>query len=108
MVGRAWLGVGLERIPGFQKRGSSLRTDPSIPRNWKGFEVSRRYGDTLYKIVVKNSKGVCSGASRVGLDGTAPDAGAQVPLSDDRREHPVEVRLGQPTKICLFEPETAV
>jgi cyclic beta-1,2-glucan synthetase len=86
--------AGLEWILGFQKRGSSLRIDPCIPRDWKGFEITYRYGDTRYRITVKNPKGICRGVSRVRLDATALDAGAHVPLSDDGREHLVEVELG--------------
>jgi len=86
--------AGLEWILGFQKRGSSLRIDPCIPRAWEGFEISYRYGDTPYSIAVKNPKGVCGGVSRISLDGAVLDAGAAVPLTDDGREHLVEVELG--------------
>ena len=85
--------AGLEWILGFQKRGSSLRINPCIPRGWKGFEISYRYGDTPYSIVVKNPKGVCSGVSKVSLDGALLDE-ANVPLSDDGREHVIEIQLG--------------
>jgi hypothetical protein len=37
---------------------------------------------------------VCRGVSRVSLDGTPLSEGALVPLSDDGREHRVEVVLG--------------
>jgi cyclic beta-1,2-glucan synthetase len=86
--------AGLEWILGFQKKGSSLRIDPCIPRAWKGFEIFYRYGDTFYRITVDNPKGVCSGVSRVSLDATVLDADATVPLTDDGREHLVEVELG--------------
>jgi cyclic beta-1,2-glucan synthetase len=86
--------LGLEWILGFQKRGSTLRIDPCIPKEWKHFEIAYRHGDTLYRITVENPKGVCRGVSRVSLDGTLLPGEARVPLADDAREHQVHVVLG--------------
>ncbi len=86
--------LGLEWILGFQKRGSSLRIDPCIPKEWERFEITYRHGDTLYRIAVENPKGVCRGVSRLSLDGTALPAEARVPLANDAREHQVHVVLG--------------
>lgn len=86
--------AGLEWILGFKKRGSALRIDPCVPREWKGFEITYRHGDTLYQITVENPKGVCRGVSRVSLDGNLLQREALVPLSDDGREHQVQVILG--------------
>jgi cyclic beta-1,2-glucan synthetase len=86
--------AGLEWILGLRKRGSALRIDPCIPRGWKGFAITYRHGDTVYRITVQNPKGVCRGVSRVRLDGTLLPGQALVPLSDDGGEHLVEVVLG--------------
>ena len=86
--------AGLERILGFRKQGSTLRIDPCIPRGWKGFEITYRHGGALYRIAVRNPKGVCRGISQVSLDGTMLPGEAVVPLSDDGREHQVQVVLG--------------
>jgi cyclic beta-1,2-glucan synthetase len=86
--------AGLEWILGFRKRGSGLRIDPCIPRWWKGFEITYRFGGTLYQITVENPTGVCRGVSRVSLDGTLLPGEALVPLSDDGGEHQVVVVLG--------------
>ena len=86
--------AGLESIFGFQKRGSALCIDPCIPRGWKGFEMTYRHGDTLYRISVENPKGVCRGVSRISLDGSLLPGKALVPLSDDGRVHQVQVVLG--------------
>ncbi|HET9156851.1 MAG TPA: carbohydrate-binding protein, partial [Myxococcaceae bacterium] len=86
--------AGLEWILGFRKRGSSLSIDPCIPRWWKGFEITYRHGRTLYRIVVENPEGVCRGVSRISLDGDPLAGEGHVPLSDDGREHKVEVVLG--------------
>ena len=86
--------AGLEWILGFRKRGSSLLIDPCIPKEWNGFEITYRHGDTLYRITVENPKGVCRGVSRISLDGTPLPEGSLVPLTDDAREHEVQVVLG--------------
>ncbi len=86
--------AGLEWILGLRKRGSALAIDPCIPRTWKRFEIVHRHGDATYRVTVENPKGVCRGVTRITLDGTALPGDALVPLSDDGREHRVEVLLG--------------
>ena len=86
--------AGMEWMLGFQKRGSALCIDPCIPKEWKGFEISYRHGDTLYRITVENPKGVSRGVSQVSLDGTLLPGEALVPLVDDGGEHQVRVVLG--------------
>jgi cyclic beta-1,2-glucan synthetase len=86
--------AGLESILGFRKRGSALHIDPCIPRAWKGFAITYRHGGTHYRITVQNPKGVCRGVSRISLDGALLAGDAPVPLSDDGREHEVQVVLG--------------
>ena len=86
--------AGLESILGFRKRGAMLSIDPCIPRRWKGFEITYRHGRSLYRITVENPRGVCRGVSLISLDGAALAHGALIPLSDDGREHQVDVVLG--------------
>ncbi|MDH3519613.1 MAG: hypothetical protein OEM49_04080 [Myxococcales bacterium] len=86
--------AGLEWILGFRKRGSALRIDPCIPREWKRFEIVYRHGGTRYRISVENPKGVCRGVARVSLDGTLLSGAGLIPLSDDGAEHRVQVLLG--------------
>jgi cyclic beta-1,2-glucan synthetase len=86
--------AGLEWILGFQKQGCALRVDPCIPRDWKRYEITYRYGGALYRITVENPNGVCRGVSQMTLDGAALSSEARVPLRDDGSEHRVEVRLG--------------
>jgi cyclic beta-1,2-glucan synthetase len=86
--------AGLEWILGFQRRGTMLSIDPCIPRGWKGFEITYRHGQTGYRIIVENPRGVCRGVARVSLDGTPLPKGGLVPLVDDGEEHEVQVLLG--------------
>jgi cyclic beta-1,2-glucan synthetase len=91
----AWLyRLGLEWILGFRKQGSVLRIDPCIPREWEHFEIAYRHGDALYRIEVRNPNRVCRGVSGVKVDGNLVEGEGLVPLSDDGREHRVEVILG--------------
>ncbi len=86
--------AGLEWILGLRKRGSTLRIDPCIPRQWKGFEITYRHGGAVYRIAVENPKGVCRGVSAISLDGNELAGEMAIPLSDDGREHQVRVVLG--------------
>lgn len=90
--------VGLEDILGFKVRGSKLFIDPCVPRSWTGFEINYRYGNSRYRIVVENPKGVNRGVQEILLDGK-PVAGG-VPLVDDGKAHQVTVVLaGMPVPV---------
>ena len=65
--------------------------DIEIPADWDGFTVHYRYHETVYHIVVRQISGG-SGALSVVLDGVDQPTG-DILLSDDRREHSVEVRI---------------
>ncbi|MEQ8768287.1 MAG: glucoamylase family protein [Planctomycetota bacterium] len=86
--------AGLEWILGLRRRGAALQIDPCIPRSWKHFEIHYRHGHTLYRITVKNPKGVCRGVTQIILDGKALSPGELIPLVDDGSEHRAEVLLG--------------
>ncbi|WP_295446814.1 glycoside hydrolase family 94 protein [uncultured Thiodictyon sp.] len=80
----------LESILGLRLDGDTLRFVPCLPAHWEGFTVHYRYRETTYHIAVTHgADGV--GKSQVTVDGVARDD-AMLPLSDDRREHMVEVR----------------
>ena len=86
--------AGLESILGFRKRGSTLSIDPCIPSEWKGFEITYRYGDSVYRIHVDNPRGASRGVTHISLDGLVLSGDGQVPLRDDGLEHEVKVVLG--------------
>ncbi len=68
-----------------------LRITPCIPSDWEGFKLHYRYRETIYHIsVLQLSKG--NGAMSVSVDGNEQEDHA-IPLSDDRKEHWVEVRI---------------
>ena len=61
--------LGLEAILGLRRAGTRLHINPCIPRNWPGYKLVFRYGNTRYAIQVENSQGVNRGVKRVTLDG---------------------------------------
>jgi cellobiose phosphorylase len=85
--------VALEAILGFKLQGASLQIAPCIPRSWRSYEISYRYGTTIYRISVDNSAGTGGGVQSVLLDGK-PMNDKTVSLRDDGATHLVFVELG--------------
>jgi N,N'-diacetylchitobiose phosphorylase len=56
--------------PGF----SGLVVDPCIPKDWKAFEVTRRWRGATYEISVENPRGVEKGVAELWLDGKRVEA----------------------------------
>ncbi len=85
--------LGVEAILGLRRQGETLHMTPCIPKHWPGYEIRYQYGDTSYRISVRNPQGVNQGVKRVVLDGEVLP-GAEVPLLRDGREHQVQVEMG--------------
>ena len=81
----------LESLLGLKLEEGRLSITPCIPADWDEFTVHYRYHETVYHIVVRQISGG-SGALSVVLDGVDQPTG-DILLSDDRREHSVEVRI---------------
>jgi cyclic beta-1,2-glucan synthetase len=85
--------LGVEAILGLYREGEFLRIDPCIPRAWPHYDLTYRYGQSVYHIRVENPKGVSQGVTQMLLDGQLlPDA--RVPLLTQRHEYQVVIRLG--------------
>ena len=85
--------LGLEAILGITRVGGVLNINPCIPRDWPGFKVNYRFGNTHYKISVENPEGVNRGVRQVLLDGI-PIPDNRMPLTDDEHQHEVRVIMG--------------
>jgi len=85
--------VWLEEILGFQRRGDKLTINPVIPKDWPGFRLRYRFGNTIYHIGVENPDHCSRGVALVELDGAAV-ADKIVTLHDDAQPHAVRVVLG--------------
>jgi cyclic beta-1,2-glucan synthetase len=81
---------GWEELLGVREIDGAWRFSPALPRDWPGYTALLRTGGTSYRVRCTrvSGKGV-----EVGLDG-APCANGVVPRVDDRREHLIEIRLG--------------
>jgi cyclic beta-1,2-glucan synthetase len=91
----AWIyRLGLEGLLGLQRFGEKLKLDPRIPTHWPGFDITYHWGEATYSIHVDNSAEVERGVQEVSLDGqTFRDE--WIPLTDDGREHEIQVVMGQ-------------
>jgi cyclic beta-1,2-glucan synthetase len=86
--------VIVENALGLDVRGTTLRVNPCVPPDWKGHEMTYRYRNTRYRIVVENPAGVECGVKGVTLDG-AQVADGIVPLVDDGKDHTVIAVMGR-------------
>jgi cellobiose phosphorylase len=69
--------LALETLLGMSLEGDRLRLAPCLPAHWPGFKLRYRYRDSVYRIAVVRGDG-----------GSAEHV---IALTDDRREHQVEV-----------------
>ncbi|MEL7626466.1 MAG: glucoamylase family protein [Anaerolineaceae bacterium] len=94
----SWLyRLGVERLLGLHKKGDSLYVNPVIPARWDGFSMSYGFFDSKYKIEVRNPDHLQKGVREVRLDGELLENQA-IPLTNDGKEHNVEVILGAGAK----------
>jgi cyclic beta-1,2-glucan synthetase len=87
--------LGLEAILGLRLDGDGFYLEPSIPKNWEGYQIRYRRGKTIYNIEVKNPRGVSHGIEQVSLDGKELPEG-KIPYQEDGGEHRVIVVMGSP------------
>ncbi|SET37424.1 Cellobiose phosphorylase [Natronincola peptidivorans] len=82
--------VGVEDIVGLKKNADKLMIDPCIPKEWKEYKIKYRYKATYYNIIVKNPEGKNKGIQELLLDGNKLQE-KYISLTDDKKEHQVEV-----------------
>ena len=81
--------IGITEILGLKKEGNTLKFKPSVPANWKSFEVDYKYMDTTYKIKYNlNSK-----SEGISLDGDKVSKN-YITLKNDKRIHAVIINGG--------------
>lgn len=89
----AWLHrVAVENVLGIRRRGSRLVVEPCIPRTWREFQVSFRYGSSRYDINVHNPREINQGVAEIRVDGQVV---GEIELADDGQVHRVEVIMGR-------------
>lgn len=90
----AWTFVAITQyILGVKPDYDGLIVNPCIPKDWKGYKVSRTFRGAVYEIEVKNPDGVSTGIKRMTVDGEEID-GCVIPVMEAGTTHQVEVILG--------------
>ncbi len=80
-------------ILGVRPSYDGLVIDPSIPADWNGFEVIRKWRGASYHIVVKNPDGAQKGVKEIKLNGR-PVSG-KIPIQSAGSTNEVEVLMGK-------------
>jgi len=90
----AWNFVAVSQyILGIKPQYDGLKIDPSVPKSWNGFTLTRQFRGAEYKITVKNPDGVSKGVVKMIVDGVQKE-GNVIPAFTCG-EHEVEVILGK-------------
>jgi cellobiose phosphorylase len=80
-------------ILGIRPDYDGLLIDPCIPKNWKGYSITRKFRGATYKIEITNPDGVSKGVKTVIVD-DKPHISNLIPLFGDGLEHTIKVILG--------------
>jgi cyclic beta-1,2-glucan synthetase len=96
--------IVLESMLGFRRRGDVLTLEPCVPRRFERFEIEFRYRGKSFSIRVENPNRVCSGVSRVEIDGKhVTDRQIRLDLPGER--HDVRVVIGGESELRAFAHE---
>ena len=80
-------------ILGIKPDYDGLVIDPCVPKDWKHYEIKRKFRDAEYVIKISNPDGVCRGVKSVLVNGKPVD-GNLVPHQPAGSVNTVEVTLG--------------
>ena len=90
----AWNFVAITQyILGVKPDYMGLSIDPCVPKDWKGFSVSRTFRGAVYNITVTNPDNVSKGIKSIHVDGNPVD-GQVLPTFPEGCEVQVEVVMG--------------
>jgi len=82
-----------EHLLGIHREFNGLRIDPAIPSSWKKCSIIRPFRGDVYKITIRNPKGVQSGVKRIVVDGIEQKHNI-VRARKDKKTHIVDIWLG--------------
>jgi cellobiose phosphorylase len=80
----------VESLLGLRLEVDKLHVAPCLPADWQAFAVHYRHRETVYHI--RATRSASDSDTTVVLDGVEQHDPV-IPLTDDRREHAVEVRI---------------
>lgn len=84
--------LGIEQLLGIHRAADTLEIKPHIPAEWKGFQISYRFGKAMYHIRIENSKGADAGNYELEMDG-GKLRDKVIQLKDDGQLHEVVLRI---------------
>jgi cellobiose phosphorylase len=85
----------VESLLGLRLEVDKLYFAPCLPAGWKDFTLHYRYRETVYHIVVSQTRvddEAKIGKTSITIDGVERHDQA-IPLVDDRQDHAVEVKI---------------
>ncbi|MCB8978506.1 MAG: glycosyl transferase family 36 [Ardenticatenaceae bacterium] len=85
--------VATHWILGIRPQAEGLLIDPSIPAEWPGYQVTRKFRNAVYQINVKNPNHVSKGIKTITVDGK-PHDGNLIPDFQDEQTHIIEALMG--------------
>jgi len=80
-------------IMGVKPHHKGLEINPCIPKNWDGFNATRKFRGSTYEIEVKNPNHVSKGVAKMIVDGKEI-TGNIAPIFNDGKTHQVKVIMG--------------
>ncbi len=90
----AWSFVNISQaILGIKPDYNGLLIDPCIPKNWKGYSITRLYRGVRYHITVQNPDRVNKGVKCLTVNGK-PVKGNLIPFNKENKEVKINVVLG--------------
>ena len=90
----SWNFVAISQaILGVKPEYDGLQVDPSIPKEWDGYKVTREFRGDKYNITISNPSHVSKGVVKLVVDGKEVE-GNIIPVAGDQKVHEVEVVLG--------------
>lgn len=88
------LGVLIDYIFGLQRTYGGLKIDPAVSEEWQDFKAHRIFRETSFSITYKNENRIQKGVSSLIVDGTKVEGNVIPEKYYDRKEHSVEVIMG--------------
>jgi len=85
--------VATHWILGVRPQLNGLLVDPSIPSEWSGYRVTRKFRNSTYLIKVQNPEHISRGVRTIHVDGKE-QAGNLLPVFNDNKEHTIEIIMG--------------
>lgn len=89
----AWQAIAaMQGIIGCRADYDGLIINPSIPNEWTGFELTRKFRGIVYHIRVSNPNRVCHGVKKLIVDGKEI-TGCKIPYDENRKGKKVTVNI---------------